>query len=66
MKKPADSPTRESYDAAYDAWRRLLGRYIELARQGANAAVLRQAAAAVHDAALRKGQLARTLEDHEH
>jgi type IV secretory pathway TrbF-like protein len=52
----------DPYRAADDSWRSALGRYIELARQGARRAVLRKAAMAVHEAALRKGLIAGTPE----
>jgi hypothetical protein len=57
---PATStaPSDDAYAEAYDAWRRALGNYLRLAREGAGAAKLRAAAAAVHAAALNKGRIA--------
>ena len=57
------SATPDSYAAACKAWRHDFDSYLRLARQGASTARLRAAAAAVHAAALRKGRLARALED---
>jgi len=56
-------PPDGSYDEACEAWRRALGDYLRLARNNAGAARLRAAANAVHAAALRKGRLARGLEE---
>jgi hypothetical protein len=47
----------EQYARAQAAWQHALSRYLELAREEASAAQLRVAAAAVHEAALRKGRL---------
>jgi hypothetical protein len=58
VRAAADDPSR----IADDSWRSALARYIDLARQGARRAALRQAAAAVHEAALNKGRLARMPE----
>lgn len=56
----------EDEDAADAAWREALARYIGLARQGANASLLRAAAEAVHRAALHKGRLATRAADPSH
>jgi hypothetical protein len=55
-----------SYAVAYRLWHDALALYLRLAREGAPAAKLRAAAAAVHSAALEKGRLARALEAAEH
>jgi hypothetical protein len=62
---PATRPD-DRYAEACEAWRRALGDYLRLAREGAGAARLAAAAHAVHAAALRKGRLARPFEDCEH
>ncbi len=54
---PPPQLAEESYAEACEAWRHALDRYLRLARDGAAAAKLRAAAAAVHAAALRKGRL---------
>jgi hypothetical protein len=65
---PLATPTtraNDGYAEAYEAWRYALDDYLRLARDGAGAAKLRAAAAAVHAAALRKGRFARGPEDAE-
>ena len=44
------------YGEACEAWRNSFERYLELARRGASAAALREAAQAVYRAALDKGR----------
>lgn len=53
-----------SYGRACAAWRDSFERYLTLARRGASAAALREAANAVHQAALDKGRL--ETDDTEH
>lgn len=61
---PAPTPSSdEAYAEACALWRTALEQYLRLAREGAGGSRLRAAAAAVHTAALRKGQLARTHEE---
>lgn len=57
------SPADDRYALACEVWRRSLENYLRLAREGAGAATLRVAAAAVHAAALDRGRLARDRED---
>ena len=62
MSQQVPAEADDPYRVADDSWRSALARYIDLARQGAPRAVLRQAAMAVHEAALTKGRLARVPE----
>jgi hypothetical protein len=66
MTDTARTRPRDDAEAADAAWRAALARYIDLARQGANATRLREAAAAVHRAAVHKGKLARSPADATH
>jgi hypothetical protein len=59
---PDRADTELSYGRAYEAWTESLERYLDLARRGASAAALREAAEAVNRAALAKGRLARDAE----
>lgn len=56
-------PAADAYAEACEAWQHALDSYLRLAREGAAGAKLRAAAAAVQEAALRKGRLSRGLED---
>ena len=61
---PSPTPTPDDgYADACEIWRTALDQYLRLAREGAGGSRLRAAAAAVHAAALRKGRLARRIED---
>jgi hypothetical protein len=66
MNATKEAGTGLSYGEAYQAWRDSCERYLALARSGASATTLREAAAAIHQAALQKGRLARDSEDTEH
>jgi hypothetical protein len=66
MNATRETGTGLSYRDAYQAWRDSCERYLALARSGASATTLRLAAAAIHQAALQKGRLARDGDDTEH